>query len=77
MTLSPMEPNVSDISCPRHKSIRVCKLYEERPSAAWKNLVSSFQPVSERNYIDDGPDPFIRADRTVSGKSRIVELHRD
>jgi hypothetical protein len=56
-------PVVSDISCPRHKSIRVCKLYEERPSVAWKNLVSSFQAISERNYIDDGPDPFIRADR--------------
>jgi hypothetical protein len=30
---------VSDISCPRHKSIQVCKLHEKRPSAAWKNLV--------------------------------------
>jgi hypothetical protein len=66
MTISPMEPNVSDISCPRHKSIRVRKLYEDRLSAAWKNLVSSFQPISERNYIHDGPDPFIREDRRLA-----------
>jgi hypothetical protein len=66
MTISPMEPNVSDISCPRNNSIRVRKLYEERLSTAWKNLVSSFLPISERNYIHDGPDPFIRADRWLA-----------
>jgi hypothetical protein len=35
MTLSPMEPNVSNIFHPRHKSIQDCKWREER----WVQLI--------------------------------------
>jgi hypothetical protein len=38
-----MEPNVSNISCPGHKSIQVCKSQEKRPSAARENPFSSYE----------------------------------
>jgi hypothetical protein len=47
MTLSPMEPNVSNNSCLGHKSIQVCRLHEKHPSVAQKNLISGYKS-SER-----------------------------
>jgi hypothetical protein len=32
MNLSPVEPNVSNITCLQHRDIRVCRLHEKRPS---------------------------------------------
>jgi hypothetical protein len=34
MTLSPVETNVSKITCLRHRDIRVCRLHEKHPSTA-------------------------------------------
>jgi hypothetical protein len=67
MNLSPIEPNVSDISCSRCKSIRVCKSHEKRLSAAWKK--SHFQASNQEggwNYDVNSPDPSIRVDQRSS-----------
>jgi hypothetical protein len=67
MTLSPMEPNVSDISCLGPENIQVCRLHEERPSVARKAPFQAKNQVSGRNYVVNGPDSSIKADRRSAG----------
>jgi hypothetical protein len=67
MTLSPMEPNVSNISCPGHKSIRVCKSHEKRPSATRRISFQASKQVGGQDYIADGPDLSKGADRRLAG----------
>jgi hypothetical protein len=66
MTLSPMEPNVSNISCPGHKSIRVSESHEERPSATRKISFQAPKQASGRDYIVGGPDSSIGADQRLA-----------
>jgi hypothetical protein len=52
------------------RGTRVFKSASRRRSAReqhGKILFQASKLVSERNYIDDGPDPFIRADRRSVG----------
>jgi hypothetical protein len=67
MTLCPMEPNVSDNSCLGLESIQVCRLHEERPSVACKAPFQAKNQVSGRNYVVNGPDSSIGADRRSAG----------
>jgi hypothetical protein len=49
MTLSPMEPNVSDNSCLGLERIQVCRLHEERPSIARKAPFQAKNQASEQS----------------------------
>jgi hypothetical protein len=68
MNLSPMEPNVSGNYCLGLESIRVCKLHEKRPSAAWKkSRFTASNQMSGWNYVVNDPDSSIRTDQRSSG----------
>jgi hypothetical protein len=58
---------VSDISCLGPESIQVCRLHEERPSVARKAPFQAKNQVSGRNYVVNGPDSSIKADRRTTG----------
>jgi hypothetical protein len=67
MTLSPMEPNVSDNSCLGLESIWVCKLHEKRLSAAWKSIVFQL-PIKRAGKVSrQRPGSMYRVDQRSTG----------
>jgi hypothetical protein len=71
MTLSPMEPNVNNNFCLGHKSTQVCRLHEERPSTARKNLISGYKSSERAKFCCRRPRSIYRAESTVIGISRM------
>jgi hypothetical protein len=72
MTLSPMEPNVSNNSCLGRKSIQVYRLHDKRPSVAQKNLASGYQSSERAKLCRQRPGSMYRADQ----RSRVIAVSR-
>jgi hypothetical protein len=67
MILDLLDLSVSNISCPGHKIIRICKSHEKRPSATQRISFQASKQVGGQDYIVDGPDLSKGADRRLAG----------
>jgi hypothetical protein len=76
MTLSPMEPNVSDNSCLGLESIQVCRLRKKRPSTTRKDPCSGYESSERAKFCCQRPRSIHKANRRSSG-FRGCQVARD
>jgi hypothetical protein len=61
-----MEPNVSNISRPKHKSDQVCKWHESAERSSQKKSISGLNQASEQSDFN-GQDSSKGADQRLAG----------